>query len=487
MGKRMLFNSLQFAVFLPVVFAIYWALPHKGRWPLLLAASYYFYMSWNVKYVVLIVFTTVISFFAALAMEKTDKRSRKKTILWMTLLACLGVLFVFKYFNFFAGSLTNLFGLVGIRLHPVTLRLLLPVGISFYTFQTLSYVIDVYRGDIRAEHNFGVYATFVSFFPQLVAGPIERTRNLLPQIKAEHRFDYHQATYGLKLMAWGFFKKLVIADFIAAYADKVFDNVYSYRGFVLILAAFFFTIQIYCDFSAYSDIARGTAKLLGIELMENFKSPYFSASIREFWSRWHISLSTWFRDYVYIPLGGNRVGKLRHDLNLLLTFLVSGLWHGANWTFVIWGGIHGAAQIAENRLGLRKKGETAPLLRMLRVLLVFVFSLCSWVFFRARNIREALYVFGHMFYGVDQPLTYLVKGLSAGKRLVTETDGSALIRFAFFLLVLAAYDYASLKTDVIEWIGRRPALVRHGVYIALILSVLFFHAMGEVAFVYFQF
>ncbi|MBQ4429881.1 MAG: MBOAT family protein, partial [Synergistaceae bacterium] len=280
----MLFNSWQFGVFLPIVFALYWSLPHRFRWALILIASYWFYMSWNVKYVVLILFTTGISYIAAIMLERfRNNPHAKKLILTFTLLSCLGVLFVFKYFNFFAGAVADFLQMFALHLHPSTLKLLLPVGISFYTFQTLAYVIDVYRGNTKAEHHFGIYAAFISFFPQLVAGPIERTNNLLPQIKARHDFDYGQAVYGVKLMAWGFFKKLCVADVLAVYSDRVFNDVYNYRGFALILAAGFFTFQIYCDFSGYSDIARGCAKLFGIELMENFRSPYFSASIREFW------------------------------------------------------------------------------------------------------------------------------------------------------------------------------------------------------------
>ena len=282
----MLFNSWQFGLFLPVVFAIYWTLPHKFRWFVILLASYYFYMSWNVKYIVLILFTTIISYFAAIFLEKFhDNQPAKKFILTFTLISCLGVLFVFKYFNFFSESLTKFLSFFAIKLHPMTLKLLLPVGISFYTFQTLAYVIDVYRGVTKAEKHFGVYAAFISFFPQLVAGPIERTNNLLPQIKARHEFNYGQATYGMKLMTWGFFKKLCVADVLAVYVDKVFNDVYNFKGFAFVIAIFFFTIQIYCDFSGYSDIARGCAKLFGIDLMENFRSPYFSASIKEFWIR----------------------------------------------------------------------------------------------------------------------------------------------------------------------------------------------------------
>ena len=412
----MLFNSWQFGVFLPIVFGIYWALPQKFRWILLFVSSYYFYMSWNVKYVVLILFTTTVSYFAAISIEKFKSDKAKKLILVSTLISCLGVLFVFKYFNFFSESFVKLMSMFSIKLHPMTLKLLLPVGISFYTFQTLSYVIDVYRGNVKAEKHFGIYATFISFFPQLVAGPIERTKNLLPQIKEHHEFNYEQATYGLKLMAWGFFKKLVIADNVAVYVDRVFDDVYKFEGFALILATFFFTIQIYCDFSGYSDIARGTAKLFGIDLMENFRSPYFSSSIREFWSRWHISLSTWFRDYVYIPLGGNRVSKTRHYINLMITFIISGLWHGANLTFIIWGAVHGLAQIIENIFMKDKNYQPHGLKRVIKVLITFIFCMFAWVFFRAQSINEALYVFENMFRGIFSPVNYLRQGLSYFER-----------------------------------------------------------------------
>lgn len=386
----MLFNSWQFAIFLPIVFILYWIIPHRFRWILLLTASYYFYMSWNVKYVVLILFTTVVSYIAAILLERARDRRIKKAIVSITLIVCLGVLVAFKYFNFLFGALTEILAVFTIHINPVTLHLLLPVGISFYTFQTLSYVIDVYRGKVSVERHFGIYATFISFFPQLVAGPIERTENLLPQIKAKHVFNYNQAAYGMRLIAWGLFKKMVIADNLAVYVDIEYDNVFQFRGFALILATIFFTIQIYCDFSGYSDIARGTAKLMGIELMENFSSPYFSTSIKEFWSRWHISLSTWFRDYVYIPLGGNRTKKLRHYFNLLVTFLVSGLWHGASWTFLIWGGVHGVAQIIENAFGISMNKKRGSFLWLVRVCLVFIFVAFAWVFFRAQSITEAI-------------------------------------------------------------------------------------------------
>ena len=479
----MLFNSLAFAVFLPVVCLLHWALPNKYRWALLLAASYYFYMSWNAAYIALILLTTAVSYGAALWIERLPARRGRRAVLIGALAVCLGVLFFFKYFNFFAGSVVGLAGAFGLRLHPVTLRVLLPVGISFYTFQTLSYVIDVYRGRIRAERHFGVYATFVSFFPQLVAGPIERTENLLPQLKAERRFDYDQASYGLRLMAWGYFKKLAIADALAVYADKVYSAPGDYTGFALLLATGCFTVQIYCDFSGYSDIAIGAAKLLGIDLMTNFKSPYFSASIREFWSRWHISLSTWFRDYVYIPLGGSRVGKLRHAGNLLVTFLVSGLWHGANWTFVVWGGVHGLAQILENAVFGRREPPARGPLRLLRTGLVFCFCAFAWVFFRANSLADAGYVLTHLFEGIGQPLRYLMDGAEA-----VDLTRLGAAKLACCLPLLAAYDFFALRTDVPAWVARRPLALRWAIHIAMaLLLVVFTAAAGEMAFIYFQF
>lgn len=481
----MLFNSFAFAIFLPIVFIFYWGLPHKARWILMLAASYYFYMSWNAKYVFLILFTTIISYVAAILLEKTEKLRNKKWILAGTAVACLGVLFFFKYFNFVSESVTAVFRLFAIQMNPVLLNLLLPVGISFYTFQTLSYVIDVYKGDVKAEHHFGYYAAFISFFPQLVAGPIERTNNLLPQIKAEHKFSYDQATYGLKLMAWGYFKKIVIADTLSQFVSKVYDAPQGFSGFALILATVFFTLQIYCDFSGYSDIAIGTAKLLGINLMTNFKSPYFSQSIKEFWSRWHISLSTWFRDYVYIPLGGSRVGKIRHAVNLLITFLVSGLWHGANWTFVIWGGIHGLGQVVENSIvpkdKLKKKSK--GIIWALRVVFVFAFASFAWIFFVSNSLGDAGYVIMHAFDGIVSPISYLKQGfVSVGLGMIE------LIYLAISMLILTIYDYASLKYDVIKEVSSIGIIWRWFIYIAFMMWIILnFPVSNKAEFIYFQF
>lgn len=484
----MLFNSLEYAVFLPLVFALYWILPHKFRWILLFISSYYFYMSWNVKYVALILFTTIISYVCSLLLEKTENVKLKKAYITVTLCASLGVLFFFKYFNFFSNSICEVLNKMAIPLNPVTINVLLPVGISFYTFQTLSYVIDVYRGDVKPEHHFGKYATFISFFPQLVAGPIERTGNLLPQITKEHQFDYKKATYGLKLMAWGFFKKIAVADTLAIYVDQVYGNPEKYQGAVLVLVSMMFAIQIYCDFSGYSDIAIGTAKLFGIDLMKNFRSPYFSSGIKEFWSKWHISLSTWFKDYVYIPLGGNRKGEFRRSMNLIITFLVSGLWHGANWTYVIWGGIHGVSQVLENvfkRIFTKKKErKNIGYLRYWgSVILLFLFCTVTWIFFRAGTVSEAIYIFENMFIGIGNPWTYLRAGISALNCSRLEK-----INMLVMFLILFVYDYFDGKTDVITKISELSSPVRWMIYILLTLLIILFVPLesgGE--FIYFQF
>ena len=477
----MLFNSISYGIFLPIVFILYWLLPNKYRWILLFISSYYFYMSWNAKYVFLIFFTTLVSYLAAILIEKYN--NKKKLILWITLIACLGVLFVFKYFNFFFESIDYLFSLFSIKLSPITLNLVLPVGISFYTFQTLSYVIDVYRGSIEAEKHFGYYATFVSFFPQLVAGPIERPDNLLPQLKKERTFDYNKAIYGLKLMAVGFFKKIVVADNLAYYVDMVFNDLPYYTGFSLFMVAAFFTIQIYCDFSGYSDIAKGSAKLLNIDLMDNFKTPYFSTTIKEFWSKWHISLSSWFKDYIYIPLGGNRCSKIRHYFNLLVTFLVSGLWHGANITFVIWGGIHGLLQIFEDILHIKRNDNKYSFIWFIRVILIFIIMSFTWVFFRAQNLSDAMYVFKNMFVGISHPYSYIVSGLYS----FSVKPNYLLTMLGLYLIPLFIVDLINVKHDSILLINKCNKVTRYLIYFVMLLMILLLHYVGEVSFIYFQF
>ncbi len=481
----MLFNSLSYVVFLPIVFAIYWIIPNKFRWFFLLVASYYFYMSWNVKYVVLILFTTVVSYSSARIIEKCKKEKHRKIIVAIAAILCLLVLFFFKYFNFMTVTAVRVLSLLAINLSPITIEVLLPVGISFYTFQTIAYVFDVYRGKVHAEKNFGIYATFISFFPQLVAGPIERTSNLLPQIKAEHKFDENKAIEGAKLMIWGYYKKLLIADNISVYVDTVYGNLSEYTGIDLLLAIFLFSIQIYCDFSGYSDIAIGTAKLLDIELMENFRSPYFSASLKEFWNRWHISLSTWFKDYMYIPMGGNRCGKIRHYMNLLITFLVSGLWHGASWSFVLWGGIHGMAQVIEDIADKNiRKIRDKRIGHFLCSAAVFIFVSFAWVPFRAQGITNVLYIFRHVFDNVLNPGVFFSSGL---------ITPSIIFSILFFISILVLHDYYSNNKEKAEAKGILPktrirTVCSWTLYILLGLIIAFGSRKGVAAeFVYFQF
>jgi D-alanyl-lipoteichoic acid acyltransferase DltB (MBOAT superfamily) len=434
-------------------------------------------MYWNVKYVFLILFTTATSYICAILIEKTPDRKKKKLVMLLGVALGLVVLFFFKYFNFFSVSAVNLLNLFA-PVNKVTINVLLPVGISFYTFQTLSYVIDVYKREIAAEKHFGKYAVFVSFFPQLVAGPIERSRNLLPEVKKRHVFNYENAVLGMKLMTWGFFKKLVIADNMAPFVDTVYNNVSVYSGFVLIVATIFFAFQIYCDFSGYSDIAIGVAKLFDVKLMINFKNPYFSASLREFWSRWHISLSTWFRDYVYIPLGGNRVSPARKKINLMVTFLASGLWHGANWTFVLWGALHGMFQILE---GSKKDGKTGRSFGwLLRVIMIFLFVCFAWIFFRSNNIADAIYIVTHLFSGMERPAWYFGSIIFIPQKINQ-------IKGVGGIVVLLLFDFLSLKMDVWEKIKNFNVFVRYSIYFGFVIVIIFFMNRGSHEFVYFQF
>ncbi len=401
----MLFNSLEFIIFFPIVVAFYFAINPKYRWILLLIASYYFYMCWNYKYIVLIAFSTIIDYLAGILMYRTKRKRIRTLYLLASLTTNLGLLFFFKYFNFFGESINYLFSKFNIFYHVPTYHYLLPVGISFYTFQTLSYTIDLYKENRKPEYHFGKFALFVSFFPQLVAGPIERSVNLLPQFHKNFSFDYERVKSGILLMCWGFFKKVVIADRLAEYINQVYNNAPEYTGVPLIMATIFFAFQIYCDFSGYSDIAIGSAKIMGYDLMTNFRRPYLAVNIQDFWHRWHISLSTWFRDYVYIPLGGSRVAKWRWHTNLFITFLVSGLWHGAEWTFVIWGALHGFFLVFANMTKSVKAriNEAIALTRVpqlhkvLQIFVTFILVLFGWIFFRANNTADAFLIIRNLF------------------------------------------------------------------------------------------
>ena len=402
----MIFNSWEFALFFPLVTVLYFVLPHKFRWMLLLLASCLFYMTFIPVYILILLFTIVVDYFAGIFIEKSEGH-RRKVFLTASIIVNVGALVFFKYFNFINGNMLELARLVHWNYPIGALNIILPIGLSFHTFQAMSYTIEVYRGKQKAEKHFGLYSLYVMFYPQLVAGPIERPQNLIHQFKEKHEFDYTNVTEGLKLMAWGLFKKVVIADRLAVVVNRVYRNPEIYPGLPTLIATIFFAFQIYCDFSGYSDIAIGAARVMGFKLMLNFKRPYFSKSISEFWKRWHISLSSWFRDYLYIPLGGSRVSKWRWQYNLLIVFLLSGLWHGANWTFVIWGALNGIYLIAsvwtENARaklvelsGLSKYPETHKLIKML---ITFCLVCFAWIFFRANSLKDALFISGHLFNG----------------------------------------------------------------------------------------
>ena len=484
----MLFTTINYLLFLPIVFVIYWLTRADKRYLVLLVASYFFYANWNVYYVGLIFSVTLVSYLCALQIEKNRKSS--KMYLLICALLVFGALIYFKYFNFILESINGVMKLAGSDKAFSYIEVLLPVGISFYIFQAFSYVIDVYREDVDAEKNFLYFALFISFFPQLVAGPIERTENLLPQLKKEREFDYPLAVYGMRLMLWGYFKKLIIADRLAYYADGVFNSYPEFKGFSLVIGIFFFTIQIYCDFSGYSDIAIGSANLLGIRLMTNFKSPYYSSSVKEFFTRWHISLSSWFRDYVYIPLGGSRCSKGRHIFNTMATMLVSGLWHGAAWTYVAWGGIHGIGNILckkkKAQEGNTESGRSAFISKVLwwgRVLVTFCFCMFAWTFFRAYNFSCAWSILSRLFVGISHPMTYIMDGVMA-----IGINSDELILIIICIAVLAVYDYISLNKDVLILLDNLPRAARYAVYVSLALVIIYYVPVyGNNEFIYFQF
>ncbi len=503
----MTFNSLEFLIFFPVVTVVYFLLPNRFRWILLLGASYYFYMSWNPRLVFLILFTTVVSYAAALLLERTQSKRARKACLMATLAACLGVLFFFKYFNFLSGTVTALLRMFSLPVDDFSLNLILPVGISFYTFQTLSYVIDVYRGTVRAERHFGYYALFVSFFPQLVAGPIERPQNLIPQLKAEHRFEQANFLAGMKTLLAGFFKKVVVADQLATYVVAVYSNPADAAAPAIILATVLFTFQVYCDFSGYTDIAVGCARIMGIRLMQNFNLPYSARSCHEFWERWHISLTSWFRDYIFYPLAMNKKlgrfarkwGKRVHNprigvmlpqcVALFITFLLSGLWHGAAWTYVLWGALHGLFQVIE-RLTEKGRERFWDRLHVNRDSRLFafwqravVFILCNFalIFFRANSVADLGILLRNLFTNWHWAGAVDMMGL----------DELGLLTIAVSILIMSLVD----RLFVQEWPMRRPqggALVKAETAAFLVMAIaaawlLLLAGDGAAAFIYFQF
>ncbi len=439
-------------------------------------------------YILILGFTIVIDYFAGIYIENATGK-RKKLFLIFSLIANIGVLAIFKYYNFINTNFSYL--LHGFALtNPLPyLSILLPIGLSFHTFQAMSYTIEVYRGNQKAERHFGIYSLYVMFYPQLVAGPIERPQNLIHQFREHFDFNYERVTSGLRLMAWGLFKKVVIADRLAIVVDTVYNNPEQYNSLTLIIATVFFAFQIFCDFSGYSDMAIGAARVMGFKLMTNFDKPYQSKSIHEFWKRWHISLSTWFRDYFYISLGGNRVSIPRWYLNLFLVFLVSGLWHGANWTFVIWGALHGFylvfALITKNKreklnsvLGIKK-------FQLISVLTTFTLVSFAWIFFRANNVSSAIYIATHIFTGLDDIFYRLVNHLP-----VIENFGigkKSILISVLLIIFLETVHFIQNKVNISEIILRKPAIVRWSIYYVLIIAIIFLGVYENRQFIYFQF
>ncbi|MBE6887277.1 MAG: MBOAT family protein [Ruminococcaceae bacterium] len=487
----MLFNSLEFLIFFPVVTLGYFVIPKKLKNFWLLVTSYYFYMCWQPAYALLILFSTITTFLCSVAIDKAKLKAAKKTCLTVSICINLAILFLFKYYGFFSENVVNLFGKIGIEVNMPVFDLLLPVGISFYTFQALGYAIDVYRGDVEREKSFITYALFVSFFPQLVAGPIERSKNLLPQFKQYSKFDYARVREGLVLMAWGFFKKMVIADGVASFVTLVYNTPSNYGGLQLVIATILFAFQVYCDFGGYSDIAIGCAKVLGFKLMRNFNKPYFSTTLQGYWRRWHVSLSSWFSDYVYIPLGGSRKGTVRTYINLLITFLVSGLWHGANWTFVFWGLINGiyvcvsrAMRPARTRFIEKHKLQNNILYNSFSALVVFLLICFGYIFFRANTFSDAMYITTHLFsdFGSWFGSGYLTAQLT-GITFFTK-NGVALVCSIVFMLAAELWEG---KDELSAKICRQKAPIRWVFYYAIVLLVLFYGNFGKSPFVYFDF
>ena len=464
---------------------------------LLLVASYYFYMCWKAEYLLLILVSTSIDYFAAIQMSKQTVQSKRKLYLILSLFVNLGLLFGFKYFNFFNDSLRTIFDQFNVFYDVPSFKVLLPVGISFYTFQTLSYTIDVYRKKREPEKHLGIFALYVAFFPQLVAGPIERSTRLLPQLVQKYNFDYDRVSDGLKLMLWGFFKKVVIADRVAVIVNQVYNNPSEAAGLPLLIGTYLFAFQIYCDFSGYSDIAIGVAQVFGINLMQNFRRPYFAKSIRDFWQRWHISLSTWFRDYLYLSLGGNRTTRWRWYYNIMIVFLISGLWHGANWTFVIWGGLHGSYYLfsywtrnIRPRLTQLFMLDKIPYVhKILRVLFIFHIVLFGWIFFRANTLSDALFIITHLFTGVGGVFNRIWElGITPGIfNYGFELPLSEMFIGMCAIIILGIHHLIQREQSARAWFKTKPIWIRWIIYYGLVIWILVFGYLEPSEFIYFQF
>ncbi len=475
----MLFNSFEFLIFLPTVFILYWFV-FKGNIKyqnyLILISSYIFYGWWDYRFLALIFLSTFVDYIIGLKVYQSESGLKRQLFLWVSILFNIGVLGVFKYYNFFVTSWIDLFASIGYKIESIwTLNIILPVGISFYTFQTMSYTVDIYRKSLKPTKDFISFASFVAFFPQLVAGPIERAKNLLPQILNSRKFNYDQAVQGLRLIIWGLFKKVVVADSLAPYVNEIFDSYDHLGGGTLWLGIIYFAFQIYCDFSGYSDIAIGTSKLFGFELMSNFKFPYFSRNIGEFWRRWHISLSTWFRDYLYIPLGGSKGSKWTALRNIFIVFLVSGFWHGANWTFIFWGLLNAIFYIPSFVFSANRKFTTSvvaenswfpSIIEMYQMTSTFLVVLVGWVFFRSENLTKSLEYLSRMFFNIDIPRSNL-QGIG-------------------FIVVFLLFEWGFRKDERLHKMSNYRIL-RWAIYLFLTFQVVKYFGVNQNDFIYFTF
>lgn len=486
----MLFNSLEFLIFFFIVTVIYYMIPHKARWFWILLSSYYFYMRSNPKYIIILIFITLLSYLSGIIVEKSVKY--KKNIMILSILCNIAVLFVFKYYNFFIKSMERILAVIHIQFHIPYSTFSLPIGISFYIFEAMAYIIDVYRGGLKAEKNLLKYASFIAFFPQLLAGPIERAGHMLVQFEKKHVFDYEKIKSGLLLILWGLFEKLVVADRLSKFTDTVFSQPNNYRGFEMVIASLFFTFQIYCDFSGYSDMAIGAARVLGFELSRNFERPYFSKSIREFWRKWHITLCSWFKDYLYIPLGGNRCSKIKNYINIMIVFVVSGLWHGADISFIVWGALHGVYQVAEkaiepfwNKVMVRLKIQTnSYMYKLFQVIKTFVLVDFAWIFFKASSFKAAIVFIKNMFYFNPEVFingSIYKLGLSYKEFWIG----------VFGIVIVLIENLLQRNSNIESKLMNKHVVIRWSLYVASLIFIIIFGVYGSdynpQQFIYFQF
>lgn len=473
----MLLYSFSFLIFFTLVFVLFWKIPKRFQWIFLLASGYYFYGSWKPAYLGLILLTTIISYYAAIAMRRYA--NYKARLLLLALLFNLGALFIFKYFNFFSLSINQFFDLT-----LPQFKILLPIGISFYTLQITGYLLDVYKGKIQPEKHLGFFALFACFFPQLSAGPIERANSLLPQLKKERVFEYGQVAEGAKLFAFGLFKKMVIADNLGIIVDRGFSTLPDYKGISLIFIMFFYTWQIYMDFSGYTDMARGVAKMVGINLMENFNLPYLASSVQDFWRRWHISFSSWLRDYIYFPLGGSREGLMRTIINTLIVFTLSGLWHGASWNFILWGLLHGIA-ISTERILKKIAGSRIAIPHIVKILYAYTLITIFWIFFRSPTTQDALYILQNSLVGLKNFIS--IDYIWASLNHLFGFNPAEIIITVGLVLIAISLELIQRKASLFQTLSRQPALIRFTIYVLIVFMIIQLRNSQIKEFIYIQF